>query len=228
MKRRFGPTLAEHFADGHEFVNNLTRSQTERDKEMDNANNSLATDAPDFETWRDVVRWARDKIAEAAEHNGDGQDRRAFWYNKPSANWRPDFTDVPRTPIEKGGPKHRYDADRDDAAADAPSPRASAATDPLDRPVSSWTEDDVRLVLNSPAYLQSQHPRQSEAAHKVRQWFEGRFGTGPVPVDVTGRAILSVRGSAAVAGACPVPVRAHSRNGGKVEVGAHCRSLPAA
>ena len=209
-------------------MNASTGSQTDRDEDMDNRNNSLAADAPDFRTWEDVVAWARGKILEASAHNGDGQEGRAFWYEKQASDWRPDFANVPITPVEKGGPEYRYGTDRDDAAADAPSPRASTATDPLDRPAASWTEEDVRTVLNSSAYLEARHPRQREAAGKVRAWFERRFGTGPVPADATGRAIPNTRAIAASAGACPVPVRAHSRKGGQVEVGAHCRSLPAA
>jgi len=228
MKRRYGPTLAQHVADGHEFVNNLTRSPTERDREMDIANNSIAADVPEFETWKDVVAWARGKIVEAAPHDGDGQDGRAFWYEKQPSDWRPDFTGVPITRIEKGGPEHGYDADQDDSAPAQASPRASISADPLDRPVASWTEDDVRTILSSPAYLRPQHPRRGEAARKVRAWFERRFGTGPVAVDATGRAIRSGRATAGRAGACPVPVRTHSREGGKVEVGAYCRSVPAA
>ncbi|MGH6902193.1 MAG: hypothetical protein ACREIR_05585 [Geminicoccaceae bacterium] len=227
MKRRFGPTFAELFADGHEFVNDLTSSQTELDGKMDNANNGVAADAPEFETWQEVVEWARGEVVEAAAHDGDGQDGRAFWYNKQPANWRPDFTDVPITPIEKGGPEHRYDADEGDAVPDEPSPRASISADPLDRPVASWTEDDVRAVLSSPAYLRPQHARRGEAERKVRAWFGRRFGTGPVPVDATGRAIRDAPARAGRAGACAVAVQAHSRGGGKVVVGAHCRSMPA-
>ncbi|MGH6895911.1 MAG: hypothetical protein ACREJ5_05120 [Geminicoccaceae bacterium] len=231
MKRRFGPTFAELFGDGHEFVNALTRSQTELDRKMDNANNGVAADAPEFATYEDVVEWARGEIVEAAAHDGDGQDGRAFWYKKQPSDWRPNFSDAPITPIERGGPEHRYapPAPSDGlmtepmGMADAAEPAESA----LDRRVASWAEDDVRAVLNSPAYLRPQHPRRREAARKVRAWFERRFGTGPVAVDATGRAVRSAGGATARAGACPVPVRAHSRGGGKVEVGAHCRSMPA-
>jgi hypothetical protein len=195
---------------------------------MDGANNDVAADAPEFETWEDVVRWARGKIVEAAPHDGDGQDGRAFWYNKQPVDWRPDFTDLPTTRIEKGGPEHRYDADEDDASPGERSPRASISVDPLDRPVVSWTDDDVRTILNSPVYLRPQHPKRGETARKVREWFERRFGAGLVPVDATGRALPTARATAASAGTCPVPVRTYTRQGGKVEVDAHCRSRPAA
>lgn len=135
---------------------------------------------------------------------------------------------MPITPIEKGGPAHRYDAREGNAAPDAPSPRASNRDDPLDRSVASWTEADLRTVLNSPVYLQPQHPQRAEAERKVRAWFERPFSRGPVPMDATGRAIRDRGHTAGTASACPVAVRAHSRNGGKVEVGAHCRSMPTA
>jgi hypothetical protein len=228
IRRRFGPITAGVAALAHEAVNALTGSQTDRDEDMDNRNNGLVADAPEFETWEDVVRWARREIVEAAAHDGDGQDGRAFWHQKRTSGWRPDFTDVPIAPIEKGGREHRYDAEEGDAAPDAPSPRASTAADPLDRPVAAWTEDDVRTVISSPAYLEPQHPRRGEAARKVRAWFERRFGIGSVAVDATGRAIRDDGAMAPTAGACPVPVRAHNHDGSKVEVAAHCRSRPAA
>jgi hypothetical protein len=228
IRRRFGPNLARRAAAAHEVVNALTGSQTDQDRDMDNRNNGLVADAPEFASYEDVVAWARGKIIEAAPHNGDGQDGRAFWYNKQPSGWRPDFTDVSITPIEKGGPEHRYDADEDDAPPAEPSPHASMSPAPLSRPVASWTEDDVRTVMSSPAYLVPQHPRRREAARKVRAWFERRFGTGPVLVDATGRAVRDAGTAAGSAGACPVAVRAHRRKRGKVAVGAHCRSRPAA
>jgi hypothetical protein len=162
MRRRFGPTLAERFADLHEVVNDIRRSQTERDRQMDDHNNALAADAPEFRTWEDVVAWARGKIVEAAPQNGDGQDGRAFWYSKQPSDWRPDFTGVPITPIENGGPEHRYHPDHE-AAPEEPSRGASTSAAPLDRPVATWTEEDVRAVLGSPAYLRPQHRRRAEA-----------------------------------------------------------------
>lgn len=228
IRRRFGPNTAALAGLAHEIINATTGSQTDRDEDMDSRNNGLVADAPEFRTWEDVVAWARGKIVEAAPHDGDGRDGRAFWYNKQAADWRPHFTEVPITPIEKGGPAHRYDADQGDASPDAPSPRAATGADPLDRPVASWTEADLRTVLNSPAYLQPRHPKRREAERKVRGWFERRFGTGPGAIDATGRALQNARETAGRTGACPVAVRAHSRKGGKVEVGAHCRSTPAA
>jgi hypothetical protein len=127
---------------------------------------------------------------------------------------------VPITPIEKGGPEHRFGAQ---VAGAEPSgaPERLAAAHPLERPVETWSEQDVRAVLSSPAYLEPQHPRREQAQRLIRAWFERRFGTGPARVDATGR---RVREDHARSGDCPVPVRAHTRGGGKVEVGAHCRT----
>jgi hypothetical protein len=228
IRRRFGPDQAKGAGVGHEIVNFLTRSQTESDARMDNRNNPVVAGTPEFETWEQLAAWARGKIIEAAAHDGDGRDGRVFWYKKQPADWSPDFTNVPITPIEKGGPEHRHGADADDAASAKPSPGPSTSADPLERPVAGWTEEDMRAVLNSPAYLRAQHPQRAQAERQVRAWFERRFGTGPVPVDATGRAIRDERATAKGAGACPVAVRAHSRKGGQVDVGAHCRSMPAA
>lgn len=103
--------------------------------------------------------------------------------------------------------------------------------DPLDRPVASWGEGDVRTVLNSPADLRSGHPRHREAQRMVRLWFEQEFGTGQVAPDASGRIVhdrprrRSARATSQ--GTCPVPVRAHAREGGMVEVREHCRARPA-
>jgi hypothetical protein len=62
----------------------------------------------------------------------------------------------------------------------------------------------------------------------VREWFE-RAATAPARVDATGRRLAGPRPAAVPSGdACDVPVRAHSRAGGEVQVEAHCRSRPAA
>ena len=105
------------------------------------------------------------------------------------------------------------------------------SSDPIDRAVTTWTEDDVRRVMSSPAYLRSQHPQHREAQRMVRLWFEQESGTGPIAVDATGRLVRdrSGRKSERVTkdSACPVAVRAHTRDGGKVEVREHCRTKSA-
>jgi hypothetical protein len=130
------------------------------------------------------------------------------------------LTNVPIAPIEKGGPEYRY-AGR--SGLEEPT-RMAEGSDPLDRAVASWTEEDVRTILSSPAYLQPRHPKHRQVQRDVRAWFERRFGTGPSPVDATGRA-RGTRKTTERGGGCAVPVRAHNR--GNVEVRAHCRSTPA-
>ncbi|MGH6912563.1 MAG: hypothetical protein ACREH3_02520 [Geminicoccales bacterium] len=106
-----------------------------------------------------------------------------------------------------------------------------ASSDPLGRTIATWSQDDVRTVMSSPAYLRAQHPQHGEAQRLVRLWFEQAFGTGPAPADATGRMVREEPGrrSERVAkdGACPVPVRVHAREGGQVEARAHCRARPA-
>lgn len=217
LYRRRGPTFGPMIAELRESANDAL-GQTDDDADMDRTNNAIVVnEKPHFETWDDVVEWARAKIVESAAHKGDGADGRAAWYEKQPPDWRPHFTNVPITPNEKGGPEYRYPGK---SGLEEPLGMADAS-DPLDRPVANWTEEDVRTAMNSPAYLQPQHPKHRQVQRDVRTWFERRFGTGPTPVDATGRGIQS-----AEAGGCPVPVRAHNR--GKVEVRAHCRSAPTA
>jgi hypothetical protein len=216
LYRRLGPTHGPLIAKLREQINIIGR-QSEQDTDMDGTNNAIVVnERPRFETWEDVVEWARAKIVESAAHDGDGEDGRATWYEKQPKAWRSDFTEVPITPIEKGGAEYRY---LSKSRLEEPIGMAEGS-DPLDRPFARWTEEDVRTVMISPAYQQPRHPRRGQIQRDVRAWFEPRFGTGPIPVDATGRAMQS-----AEAGGCPVPVRAHNRS--KVEVRAHCRSVPA-
>ncbi|MGH6898997.1 MAG: hypothetical protein ACREJ5_21035 [Geminicoccaceae bacterium] len=222
LYRRRGPTFGPTIAELRELANDAL-GQTADDAKMDRTNNAIVVnERPHFETWEDVVRWARAKIVQSAKYNGDGEDGRAAWYEKQPKTWRPDFKEVPITPIEKGGPEYRYRSPEPPGGVMTEPMGMAKAADPLARPVASWTEEDLRAAMNSPAYLEARHPKHREVQRDVRAWFERRFGTGPIPVDASGRAIQS-----AEAGACPVPVRAHSREGGKVKVDAHCRSIPA-
>ena len=83
------------------------------------------------------------------------------------------------------------------------------------------------VAMTSPAYPHPQHPDHQRVQQDVRTWFERRFGTGPIPTDATGRAIRrAVARTRATTDACPVHVRGYSRDGGKVQVRAYCRSLP--
>jgi hypothetical protein len=89
-------------AELRELANDLL-GQTDDDADMGRTNNTIVVnERPHFETWEDVVRWARAKIVESAKYNGDGEDGRAAWYEKQPSDWRPDFTRVPITPLPKG------------------------------------------------------------------------------------------------------------------------------
>jgi hypothetical protein len=182
LYRRRGPTFGPMIAELRELANDLL-GQTDDDADMDRTNNTIVVnERPHFETWEDVVRWARAKIVESAKYNGDGEDGRAAWYEKQPSDWRPDFTRVPITPLPKG---------RDPTVEPMGMAEASGATaaggqrtggtppSPLDRPIATWSQGDVRIVINSPAYLRSQHPRHREAQRMVRLWFEEEFGTSP-------------------------------------------------
>jgi hypothetical protein len=69
---------------------------------------------------------------------------------------------------------------------------------------------------------------QSPAAAAMDRFAEAE-ARQPARIDATGRRVPERATSVSSAGgACEVPVRAHSRVGGRVEVGAHCRSRPAA
>ncbi len=100
-----------------------------------------------------------------------------------------------------------------------------------DMPVGSWSEDDVRAVMASDAYWQAGHPAQAETHAQVRAWFERTYGNRPVRRDATSRQVdgpsRQLRIDATGAAGGPVHVRAHSREGGHVAVGAHDRRPPA-
>ena len=109
--RRLGPIAGPIAAAAHELGNDARRDQTPEDADMDQTNNRIvANERPSFATWEDVVRWARAKIEQSASQYGDGEDGRALWLDKQPADWRPAFKNVPITPIEKGGPEHRFGA----------------------------------------------------------------------------------------------------------------------
>ncbi|MGH6899830.1 MAG: hypothetical protein ACREH3_02515 [Geminicoccales bacterium] len=82
LYRRLGPTFGPMVAELREQIN-VIGLQSEQDTRMDRTNNAIVVnERPHFETWEDVVEWARAKIVESAAHNGDGEDGRAAWYEK--------------------------------------------------------------------------------------------------------------------------------------------------
>jgi hypothetical protein len=226
--RRLGPIAGPIAAAAHELGNDARGDQTAFDSEMDGHNNRIvASERPTFKTWEDVARWARGKIQESAPHDGDGGEGRTLWFDKQPADWRPDLENAPITPIEKGGPEHRFGAKVAGVGPPGPPERTATRAHPLDRPVETWSEQDVRTVLNTPTYLEPHHARRERAQRMVRAWFEQRFGTNPAPADATGRLVRADRAMER-SGGCPVPVRAHTRQGAKIDVSAHCRATPAA
>lgn len=202
----------------HELGNWARREQTELDSQMDEINNDPGVNAPDLRTWEDVVGWARGKISEAAAHNGDGEHGRVFWWKKTEPEWRPDWSDVPVAPLQRGGAEHRYDAPENDDGSSFWLKAAGLSLDAVD----DETEDEIARLMASPAYWQTDHPDRARTHARVRGLFERAHGTEPVARDVAGRQIAGRSD-----GNCPVDVRAHAREGGKVRVEAHCRSMPA-
>jgi len=83
--------------------------------------------------------------------------------------------------------------------------------------------------MASPAYWQPNHPGRARAHPMVREWFERVVTSAPARVDAAGRRVPERMATVVSAGGvCEVPVRLHAREGGKVEVEAHCRTRPAA
>jgi hypothetical protein len=84
LRRRFGPLAGASLTSAYEFLNDR-EGETDLDRRMDDINNAAVRNGPDFRTFEDVQRWARDKISEAARFNGDDQDGRVMWHRKPRA-----------------------------------------------------------------------------------------------------------------------------------------------
>lgn len=227
LYRRRGPTFGPMIAELRELANDAL-GQSDDDAKRDRTNNAIVVnEKPRFETWEDVVEWARAKIVQSAAHDGDGEDGRAFWYEKQPPDWRPDFTGAPITPLPKPQDPMAEPMGMADTSGTGEERARGASSDPLDRSVASWSEDDVRTVLNSPAYLRSQHPRHRAAQRMVRLWFGQEFGTGQVARDASGRIVRDQpeRRSERVAKPRRLPgsgPRAHPRRG----QGRGARALP--
>jgi hypothetical protein len=61
-----------------------------------------------------------------------------------------------------GGEEHRHEPTIDDPLP--LNPENAAEMNPLSRPVASWSEDDLRRVIPSAAYLQPSHPGRARSA----------------------------------------------------------------
>jgi hypothetical protein len=215
---------------------------------MDRYNNEIAIRiGRTARTWEDARQAARE-VMDSSDRSGNGADGGVVWlpesewkshpvdteagrekspaeWNWPATNWEDGTVDSdPTYRYPYGGEEHRHEPAIDDALP--LNPEDAVETNPLSRPVASWSEDDLCRVMASPAYWQPGHPGRARAHAMVREWFERGEGTGAAQGDATGRRGPEPR--AAASAACEVPVRAHSRAGGKVEVAAHCRARPAA
>jgi hypothetical protein len=150
-------------------------------------------------------------------------------WNWPEIDWNKSVDSDPDYRYPFGDESSRFTPAIDEPEAILDPTRPVSEVNPLSRPVASWSEGDLRRVMASPAYLQPSHPGRARAHAMVRNWFEEAGDDGPVRVDATGRQVREpARVAASAGGACEVPVQAHSRDGGKIEVDAHCRSRPAA
>ncbi|MGH6919083.1 MAG: hypothetical protein ACREJ0_15430 [Geminicoccaceae bacterium] len=205
LRRRFGPRIGASLTSAYEFLNRL-EGQSELNRRMDDFNNAVVHNAPDFRTFEDLQRWARGEITEAAPFSGDGLDGRVMWHRKPARGWRPDWSNVPLLSIERGGAEHHWSPEFGSGI-----PGGIAAADPFDRVLAAWSEEDIAAIMRSRPYLESAHPDHAQAQVLVRAWFVRNYGAGPAASDARGRLRRDVagrRGSAARA----VHVRAHTRS----------------
>lgn len=156
LRRRFGPLIGASLTSAYEFLNRL-EGQSELNRRMDDINNAVVHNAPDFRTFEDLQRWARDKISEAAPFNGDGQDGRVMWHRKPRG-WNPDWSTVPLLSIERGGAEHHWGPKPGTGV-----PGGIAEADPWERVLATWSEEDIAAIMKSRAYLRSAHPDHAQA-----------------------------------------------------------------
>ena len=143
LRRRFGPLIGASLTSAYEFLNRL-EGQSELNRRMDDINNAVVHNAPDFRTFEDLQRWARGKISEAAPFNGDGQDGRVMWHRKPARGWQPDWSNVPLLSIERGGAEHHWGPEPGTGV-----PGGIAATDPFERVLAAWSEEDIATIMQS-------------------------------------------------------------------------------
>jgi hypothetical protein len=167
-------------------------------------------------------------MEKSSQDEKTGKEKPPSGWNWPNIDWIGGR--VPNTVpyhYPYGGEEHRHEPAIDDLLP--LNPEDAAQMNPLSWPVASWSEDDLRQVMTSPAYWQPGHPGRARAHAMVREQFERAETATPARVDSSGRRVPEPRAAAASAGgACEVPVQAHTRTGGKVEVEAHCRSRPVA
>ncbi|MBX3454878.1 hypothetical protein, partial [Ferrovibrio sp.] len=115
LTRRFGPAAGRAMSEAHELRNlgdSYFGPNAKHEKaltEMDRHNNAIGAEiGTKAQTWEDVVRMAREKIAESAKTDGDGQEGRASWINKTGQSFEPKWkTDEIRN-YDLGSEKEKY------------------------------------------------------------------------------------------------------------------------
>jgi hypothetical protein len=254
LTRRFGEPIARAILELHEIQGDTSaliglEGQTPEAAAMDRHNHEPAIAiGRRARTFDDVVQDAQE-FMDQSDRSGRGNNDSAMWLSPskwsnhpkdksgkelPRESWNWPETDwingrVPLDPPYEypyGSGKWRLFGIGDPGPILDPAGPVSAVN-PLLRPVETWSEDDLRRVMASPAFLRPGDPSRAQAQAMVRAWFERSFGTGPIRLDATGRPVREEHATAR-SGASPVAVRAHTRQGGKVEVAAHCRTRPAA
>src|SRR5919106_842999 len=251
LTRKFGADAAWRILEAHEIQGALStmirrERQSPEATAIDRHNNRLAIAlGQTARTWDEVMQGAQE-IMDRSDRSGSGAGGGAVWLPRskwsnhpkndrtgeelPPSDWNWPGTDwingrVPN-PVPYvcpyGGEEYRYETVIDDPLPLGPA--GAALVNPLSRPVAGWSENDLRAVMASPAYLQPNYPGRARAHAMVRAWFERDTVAAPARVDATGRQVRERVAVPGAGGSCEVPVREHTREGGKIEVDAHCRT----
>ncbi|MFQ5763757.1 MAG: hypothetical protein ACE5GT_02410 [Rhodospirillales bacterium] len=162
MTRRHGEPAARAMLEVNEIRGDYLRGQSQDERETDEHNNEIGIAiGRESHTYEEIVKRAREKIDTSVPHNGSGAEgspkwlKESQWGEAGGNNWPPNWSDVtPAKDYEYGGEEHRY------------GPRTDA--DPMERPVDTWSEDDVRRVMSSDAYQRQADPGHKLAQDKVR------------------------------------------------------------
>jgi hypothetical protein len=229
LRRRFGWATAYSIATGNEMLGTHLRNHPAHLRRMDDHNNAIGLAiGAEARSYEDVVRRAREAIDRAIVADGSGQDGTPLWlpegWSEPRArrgatrtlpvNWP---TDVP------SAGSYRFGDDRFSVAYSArrgtPRQREAAILARLaEAPTEEWSEADVRAVIGSATYRNSNTPGHAEWRARVQSYFQQRVGGDHATGSIQG-------GEDECTGFAQV--RAHTRSGpsGPVQVSAHNRSV---
>ncbi|WP_291296635.1 hypothetical protein [Elioraea sp.] len=239
LRRRFGFPTAFGIAAGNEVYGfhrrRLRRGPRDIDgpsREMDEHNNAIGLEiGASARTYEEVVRRARAAIDAGVTNGGSGSDNTPRWIAvgdwdepelRPKANRTIPVTwpsDIPSLDGYRFGDE-RFGVDRA-ARAGTPRQREAALIDRLtDTPTREWSDDDVRAVIGSTAYLNRTAPGHERWRARVRAYFEERdqrAGGGP---GTEGTGADDACGGVAA-------VRPHTRRGpsGPIQVSGHSRAV---